>query len=122
MRHENTERENLTDKFVRGVKPADEGTRKDYWDTRCPGFGVRVTDKGHKTYFLHARWPGSRWSSRREIANATKLRSVAKAREIAWEWLAKIELDIDPHEEKRRADAERREAERVARETMFEVV
>lgn len=47
---------------------------------------------------------------------------MVKARDIAWEWLAKIELDIDPHEEKRRADAERRAADVAARETMFEVV
>lgn len=48
-------RHNLTDKFVRDLPNAPEERRIDYWDTRCPGFGVRVTDKGHKTYFLHAR-------------------------------------------------------------------
>lgn len=38
-------------------------------DRLVPGFGVRVTDKGVKTYIFQARFPGSAKNpARREIA------------------------------------------------------
>ena len=35
----------LTDKFIKTVKPAPEGKRVEYWETKFDGFGVRVSDK-----------------------------------------------------------------------------
>ena len=49
----------LTDRLIKTIKPAPEGTRKQVMDALVPGFGVRVTDKGgqdlHLPGALHAR-------------------------------------------------------------------
>ena len=34
----------LTDRFLRSLAPAKQGTRNDTWDTVVPTFGVRVSD------------------------------------------------------------------------------
>lgn len=39
----------FTDRFVRYLKPAPAGKRVEHWDIKVPCFGIRVTDKGHKT-------------------------------------------------------------------------
>lgn len=75
-------RRNFTDKFVRSRKPAPPGKRVEHWDTKALCFGVRVTDRGHKTFFLYLRWPGARWAARREIGNADRLPPEA-ARRVA---------------------------------------
>lgn len=112
---------NFTDRFVRNLKPAPPGKRIEHWDTKVPCFGIRVTDKGHKTYFLYLRWPGARWAARREVGNASRL-PLEAARRVAREWLAKVELGVDPHEERRAAEAAKRIAEGRAKELAFEVV
>ena len=50
---ERTNRKLLSDTFVRGLKTAAPGQRAHYWDTKVPGFGVRVTDRGAKSYVFH---------------------------------------------------------------------
>jgi len=108
---------NFTDKFVRSIKAAPPGKRVEHWDTKVPCFGVRVTDKGHKTFVLYTRWPGSRSPSRREIGNADRL-SLAAARRRAREWLEHVELGVDPRERERAAEI-RRQREK---QTTFAVV
>jgi integrase len=92
----------LTDRFVRGLKPAPAGKRIEHWDTRIDGFGVRVTDKGAKSYVLFKRWPPSGVPSRRLIGDAEVL-TLADARQIATEWIRLITLGKDPKEEKEKA-------------------
>jgi integrase len=82
----------LTDRFIKSIKPAPEGTRKQVMDELVPGFGIRVTDKGVKTYIFQARFPGSAYQARREI-NAPTLE---KARDTAREWSVLIKQGIDP--------------------------
>jgi integrase len=107
----------LTDRFVRSLRPAPRGKRIEHYDTVVQCFGVRVTDRGHKTYVLYLRWPGSRVPTRREVANADRL-ELAKARKRAKEWLALVELGIDPGE---KARAEQREKEQRERHTFAAV-
>jgi integrase len=114
-------RRNLSDKFVRSLGKAPTKKRIDVFDTRVPCFGVRVTDTGHKSYFLFVRWPGSKWASRREIGRADRL-PLAMARKVAWDWLAKVELGIDPHAERRAKDAADKLARQRAKDTMFDVL
>jgi len=57
----------LTDAKVKSLKAAPKGTRKQYMGALALGFGVRVTDKGVKTYHLQVRFPGSANPARREI-------------------------------------------------------
>jgi integrase len=105
-------RRKFTDKFVRSLKAAPPGRRVEHWDLAVPCFGVRVTDKGHKTYVLYLRWPGSRTPARREVANADKL-PLAMARTRAREWLALVELGVDPRQKQRQAELEARRLQAV---------
>ena len=45
----------ITDAMVQKVKPALKGKRNEYWDAIVPGFGLRVTDAGGKSFFLRTR-------------------------------------------------------------------
>jgi integrase len=82
----------LTDRFIKSIKPAPEGTRKQVMDALVPGFGIRTTDKGVKTYIFQARFPGSAFQARREINELT----LEKARATAREWSGLIKQGIDP--------------------------
>src|SRR4051794_20113278 len=107
----------FTDRWVQHIKPAPPGRRVEHWDALVPCFGVRVTDRGHKTYVLYLRWPGKRTATRREIGNADRL-LLADARRVAREWLRLVELGVDPHEQRRAALLE----EKQRRAHTFEVV
>jgi integrase len=92
----------LTDRKVQSLKAADKGQRYQVMDTIVPGFGVRVTDKGVKTYIFQARFPGSVNPARREINQAT----LEKARTIAREWSALIKQGVDPAQVEEKAKEE----------------
>ena len=49
----------LTDRAILHLKPAPIGKRRIVWDAIVPGLGVRVTEKGVKTFVLVVRYPGS---------------------------------------------------------------
>jgi hypothetical protein len=51
---------NLTDRTLKSLKPTKAGTHADVWDSSFPGFGVRVSDTGRRTFVLTARYPGSK--------------------------------------------------------------
>jgi integrase len=112
-----TEKRKFTDKFVKGIKAAPSGKRVEYYDTMVSCFGMRVTDRGHKTYILHLKWPGSTIATRREVGNATDL-PLADAREKAQAWRTLVALGTDPREKQRAAEAEARQR----RQHTFEVV
>jgi hypothetical protein len=50
----------LTDRAIKALKPAPPGKRPIEWDAQVCGLGVRVTDKGHKSFVLVTRFPGAR--------------------------------------------------------------
>jgi integrase len=52
-------RQNLTDRFIRSRKPALLGKRDDFLDAVVPGLALRVTDRGHKSFVLIARYPSN---------------------------------------------------------------
>jgi hypothetical protein len=60
-------RRNITDRTLQALKPAPAGKHRDIWDR--DGFGVRVSDKGTKTFVLMARYPGSSNPTRRAIGH-----------------------------------------------------
>lgn len=91
----------LTDKGVVGLKPAPKGQRYIAADTIVPGLGVRVTDKGHKTFVLGARYPGSKHFKRREIGEVGAV-TLSAAREKARGWLELIKAGRDPREEEQK--------------------
>jgi integrase len=97
-------RKTLTDKSIRALKPAPAGQRYIVADAVVPGFGVRVTDRGHRTFVLGARYPGSKHFKRREIGEVGAI-TLALAREKAREWLVLIKAGKDPREVARTAGA-----------------
>jgi integrase len=107
----------FTDKFVRSLRPAPAGQLLEFWDDRIRGFGVRVSDKGLKTFVLYRRFPPSTAPVRRKIGNADEI-TLSDARTIAADWVRKIGLGVDPKEEKRRAQL----AEQQRRKVTFQSV
>jgi integrase len=98
----------LTDRTLKALKAAPPGTHRDVWDTGFPGFGVRVSDTGRKTFVLAARYPGSNNPTRRALGQYGPL-SLEKARTKASEWLELVRKGIDPAtEEQRQRQAELR--------------
>lgn len=89
------EKATLTDRKIKSLKAAPEGKREQVMDLLVPGFGVRVTDKGIKTYIFQARYPGSSNPSRRELGKVGVL-TLEEARKKAREWHALIKRGLDP--------------------------
>src|SRR6516164_1702242 len=107
----------LSHTFVRGLKPAAPGQRAHYWDTDVRGFGVRVTDRGAKSFVLYARVPPSRMPARLALGDADKM-GLAAARKKAREWLDQIQQGRDPRESARQEQL----AAQRSRRTTFAVV
>ena len=92
-----TEHKALTDRTLKALKPK----LAEVWDTTFPGFGVRVSETGRKTFVLAARYPGNKSSARRAIGTYGAL-TLADAREKARDWLKLIEAGKDPKLESQR--------------------
>ncbi len=110
----------LTDKFIRGLPPAPPGARRSYHDTIVPEMALRVTDSGHKSFTLTARFPRHPKNSTRRalgdwrptegaepasapggsvpVVRAAAL-TVDQARRMARAWLELLGRGIDPHDE-----------------------
>jgi integrase len=85
----------LTDRAIAALKPAEPGKRKLVWDAVVPGFAIRVTDKGQRSFVLVARYPGSQNPAPRTIGKVGAL-SLEDARAKGREWLKLITAGIDP--------------------------
>ena len=104
----------ITDAMVQRVKAAPEGKRSEYWDAVIPGFGLRVTDAGGKSFFLRTR----SGSEQLRMSWSYPAASLEAARAAAKAVLADIATGIDP--KVKRAEAER-EAARAKANTVDEV-
>jgi integrase len=85
----------LNDRSVKSLKPAPKGERYQRMDDGVSGFGVRVTDKGVKTFILQTRFPGSDNPVRRELGKYGVI-DLADARQKARDWKQLIAKGIDP--------------------------
>jgi len=97
------ERLELTDRTLRGLKPAPSGKRYEIADARLPGLRLRVSDAvnvdgraASVSFILYARFPPSVKPARRTIGSYPKM-SLADARELARAWKRDIDLGINPH-------------------------
>jgi integrase len=108
----------LTDRAVAALKPAPEGKRYQVMDAVVPGFGVRVTDGGEKSFVLYTRYPSAPDTPSRRRLGRVGAMKLADAREKARRWLAMIDRGVDPAEEEERG---RREAQ-MRRENTFAAV
>jgi hypothetical protein len=85
-------RKKLTDKTVSGNKAPKSG-RLEIWDKVLPGFGVRITDKGTKTYFVMYRLRGAQ--RRYKVGDASVIK-LGKARDRAREVMRLVKQGKDP--------------------------
>jgi integrase len=107
-------RRRLTDRGLKALRPAEPGTRYEIMDTDVPGLGIRVTDKGQRTFILLTRYPGSTNPTRRALGEYNVI-SLEQARQKAREWQELIRRGIDPKDQEKRA----RDSETERRENSF---
>jgi integrase len=105
----------LTDRKLKALRRMSK--RYDVMDSDVPGFGVRVSEVGLKTFILIARYPGSTNPTRRALGEYPSL-SLEKARERARDWRALIRKGNDPKAEEER----QRRLELRKQETTFAAV
>jgi len=85
----------LTDRTLKALKPAPSGQRYEVMDADVRGLGIRVTDKGQRSFILIARYPGSDNPARRTLGDYPTL-TLEKARTKARHWRELIGQGIDP--------------------------
>ncbi len=88
----------LTNRFLETVKGG--AKRQDIRDASFPGFGVRITTRGRKTFVYNYRWG---LEQRREVLGTFPATPLAKAREKAMDILRLIEEGVDPTQQRRRS-------------------
>ncbi|TIX00733.1 Arm DNA-binding domain-containing protein [Mesorhizobium sp.] len=94
----------LTDFKVKSLKKAPAGKRYDVMDSEVRGLGIRVNDKGERTFIFYSRFPGKSAPERRVIGEYVEpdetglhpAMSLADARKKAGEWRGLIKSGIDP--------------------------
>ena len=87
----------LTDRAIRALQPSQEGKRRIVWDAIVPGLGIRVTDRGVKTFVLVTRYPGAANPAPRSLGTYGAI-TLEAARAKAREWLGLIASGIDPEQ------------------------
>jgi hypothetical protein len=83
----------LTDRRLRALRGGDDYC--DVWDAAVPGFGVRVSPYGRKTFVLMTRFGGRKNPTRRAIGTYGII-TLADARGRAREWLGLVSEGKDP--------------------------
>jgi integrase len=71
-----------------------------YWDAEMPGFGIRVRPT-KSAYIVQYRFQKA--TQRESLGDVRKL-TLEEARKVARQFFAKVELGVDPREQKRKAD------------------
>jgi len=86
---------------VVSTKKAPKSGRLELWDSLLPGFGLRVTDKNARTFFVmyRALTAEGRKQRRLKIGDA-KIMDLGDAREAARDALRKVARGVDPAEDK----------------------
>jgi integrase len=109
-------RQNLTDKFIKSRKAAPAGKRAIYLDAIVPGVALRVTDRGHKSFVLVARYPSNPKNPVPRALGDYGAMTLEQARQKARGWLELIQQGIDPkaEEARLRAAAQRRQVNTFA--------
>ncbi|MCX7313945.1 MAG: tyrosine-type recombinase/integrase [Alphaproteobacteria bacterium] len=87
---------NLTEPYIRNLKPAAPGQRYAVADAVVPGLKVRVTDKGSKSFILWRRYPGAKNSAAARSLGKVGELTLADARAKARAWLALLAQGKDP--------------------------
>jgi integrase len=78
-----TRKQKLTDRTLKALKAAPEGTRYEIMDTEVPGLGIRVTGNGQRTFVLITRFPGRTDPTRRALGQYMPLNEAEERRRYA---------------------------------------
>jgi len=105
----------LTERKLKSLEPSDD--REDFWDKKLPGFGVRVSTEGTKTFFLMYRFAGLR--RRMNLGRYPEI-PVAEARKQANRALNMVSEGKDPVQE-RKAEEAKAWRERLAAKTFSQL-
>ena len=97
----------LTDRMISALKP--NSVRTDYWDDSLPGFGLRITPNGNKTFCVKYRIAGKQ--RRFSLGRYSKI-SLATARDMARDAFELVRKGVDPAIAKREAEQAVLEKER----------
>jgi len=89
------ERHHLTDQQIKKARAAPGGKRYILWDSLTPSLGLRVTDRGHKSFLVQRRVNGRMVKLTLGEYPAV---SLAKAREDAREALTSMSRGVDPRQ------------------------
>lgn len=90
--------ENITAQWVDRLKPPETG-RKEYFDKKLSGFGLRVSFTGKKVWIVQFRVAGNPKKRRIDLGTYPQV-SLAEAREKAQEVLLRASRGEDPAQEK----------------------
>src|SRR5579864_1192995 len=101
-------RKKLTDKGIERKTPPKSG-RIELWDSECPGFGVRITDRGVRSFQLMYRFNGK--LRRKGLGRFIGEGSLSKARQRAREIIELARGGIDPEEQEKALAEERARAQ-----------
>ena len=86
----------LTDAAVSRLKPPDKG-QEDHWDALTPGFGVRISHGGTRTWLVQARvLKNGAWKQTRITLGRYPAMTLAEAREAAREAQKDAQAGKDP--------------------------
>jgi integrase len=88
----------LTQPAIEKLKAPSTG-RREYWDNQLPGFGLRISETGRKSWVVMYRVRGK--LVRETLGTAATIPSVSDARSRARESLQKAQAGVNPVEEKR---------------------
>src|SRR6516225_8632033 len=110
----------LTQLACERLKPPTELQNITYWDLQLPGFGLRVSTIGRKTWI--AMYRVNRKEVMETIGTMAIMPSVAQARDCARASMLKARQGINPVEERRAAEATAAEAAAVQRFTFARLV
>src|SRR5206468_1281766 len=109
----------LTDLAVRNLNAPETG-RVTYWDAYLPGFGLRISEKGRKTWIAMYRVRGT--SVMETIGTTALIPEVAKARELARQSMLKAKTGVNPVVERRvKEKEEAAKAETAANNTLASI-
>jgi|SRR5215472_13802576 len=109
-------RTNLTATFIKSGKLVPARGAVDYRDPDVQGLALRVTQFGHKSYVLIARYPLNPKNPTRRVLGDTDEMTLAEARDAARAWRALIRQGIDPKVQaaRERAELQRQQANTFA--------
>jgi integrase len=85
----------LTDRAILHLKASPLGKRRIVWDAIVPGLGLRITDRGVKSFVLVVRYPGSTNPTPRRLGVYGAI-TLEAARAKARDWIALIADGTDP--------------------------